>query len=294
MIEARKKLLFVVNPIAGGKKKENLYEQIDYFCGENKVDCYFYKTRGNDDKKEIDDLYHSIKPDTIIAVGGDGTVNLTGNILVGTNTPLGIIPAGSSNGLAKDLGIPWKKMKDSLENIKRFKIKSIDTLKVNSFNSFHLIDIGFNARICHKFDESVLRGKISYACIALKEFFKFKPFNYRIETPKHTYEGNAYMITLTNSNKFGINMEINPLGEINDGFFEINIIKPFPRIHIFKILYQLLHASIHTSSYYQAIRCQEAVITNYSNESLDIDGEPADLGNKIEIKMVRNGLKVIL
>jgi diacylglycerol kinase (ATP) len=294
MITAGKKLLFIVNPVSGGKDKEGLLNHLEFFCKENNVTCSFYETSGKEDNKEITPLFNALRPDAVIAVGGDGTVNIAGNILAETNTPLGIIPAGSSNGLAKDVGVPTKRIDDALQNIKRFNVKSIDTLKVNRINSFHLIDIGFNARICHSFAESTIRGKISYAIIAFKEFIRFKHFPYKIETPRHTYEGSAYMVTLTNSNTIGTNLEINPLGDINDGFFEINIIKPFPRSHIFKIIYHLLHGSIHKSPYYQSIQCKEAVITNYSKESLDIDGEPAEIGSRIEVKIVRNGLKVLL
>jgi diacylglycerol kinase (ATP) len=294
MAKDRKSFLFIVNPISGGKNKNDLLNQLQLFCSENNAVCHFYETRGKDDEQEITPLFNYLKPDALIAVGGDGTINLAGNILVKTDTPLGIIPAGSSNGLAKDVGVPSKTTGDALETIKRFNVKKIDTLSVNNINSFHLIDIGFNARICHAFAESSLRGKISYILIALREFIKFKPFPYKIETPRHTYEGTAFMVTLTNSNKIGSNMEINPFGEIDDGFFEINIIKPFPIFYIIKMVYQLLHGSIHKSPYYQSIRCKEAVITNFNKESLDIDGEPKEMGNKIEVKIVRNGLKVIL
>jgi diacylglycerol kinase (ATP) len=294
MTTAGKKLLFIVNPVSGGKDKEGLLNHLEYFCKENNLTCDFYETSGNEDNKKITPLFNALKPDAVIAVGGDGTVNIAGNILVETDTPLGIIPAGSSNGLAKDVGVPSNSIDDALENIRRFNVKSIDTLKVNRINSFHLIDIGFNARICHSFAESTIRGKISYAFIAFKEFINFKQFPYKIETPRHTYEGSAYMVTLTNSNKIGTNMEINPLGEINDGFFEINIIKPFRRFHIFKVLYQLFHGTIYKSPYYQAIRCKEAVITNYAKECLDIDGEPAEIGSRIEVKIINSGLKVLL
>jgi diacylglycerol kinase (ATP) len=289
-----KNLLFIVNPIAGGKNKDTILNRLQFFCKENNSICNFYKTKGKEDHGYIASLFKKLKPDAVVAVGGDGTVNLAGNILVETDTPLGIIPAGSANGLAKDVGISSNKIDDALDNIKKFNIKNIDTLHVNHINSFHLIDIGFNARVCHSFAESTIRGKLSYAFIALKEFIKFKSFPYRIETAMQTYEGLAYMVTLTNSNKIGTNMEINPLGKIDDGFFEINIIKPFPRLQILKIIYQLLHGSIHKSPYYESIRCQEAIVTNFNNESLHIDGEPKEIGKRMKVKIVRKGLKVLL
>jgi YegS/Rv2252/BmrU family lipid kinase len=284
--------LFVYNPISGGKKKIDIKQVIEDYCKANNIEARFFETTGNDDKESLRRDFIEIKPDGVIAIGGDGTVNLAGVMLVGTKTPLGIIPQGSANGLARDLNIP-EDINEALALIRLFRVHPIDTIKINNRDAFHLSDFGFNARIVHRFSESFMRGKISYAYHGLLEFFSFKPFSYFIETPNFKYEGKAFMMIVTNSNQFGTSVMINPLGDIDDGYFEIVVLKPFSRFVAPYILYKLLKNSIHRTRYSKVIRCKTATIINHENESFHIDGEPVNLDERIEVKIVPRGLYVI-
>lgn len=290
-----KKLLFVLNPLSGGKsrKKEELPVILENFCKENSFEFFLYKTTGQNDQDQIRKLCNEIHPDCVVAVGGDGTVNMVGEVLVSTEIPLAIIPMGSANGLARDLNIS-EDLDKALHLIKEFHIHAIDSLKVNGLNCFHVSDFGFNARIVRRFHESIMRGKISYVWYGLLEFFLFEPFHYTIHTDNHKLEGQAFMMTVTNANRFGTNVNINPLGQIDDGYFEISIIKPFPLWRSVKILYRLFHNNIHKSKYNRVIRCKKAVIYNKENTSFHIDGEPAQIEERIEVNIVPKGLRMIL
>ncbi|HEY8401600.1 MAG TPA: acylglycerol kinase family protein, partial [Cytophagaceae bacterium] len=163
------KLLFVINPISGGTSKETLEESIYDFCQSHSINPNIYFTTGitEKDKENLLSIQQQYQPDAIIAVGGDGTINLVAGQLVNTPTPIGILPAGSANGLAKDLDIP-ENIEEALQVIYRFNIKKIDTLKINDINCFHLSDFGFNARVCHRFADSLWRGKLSYVWFGLQ------------------------------------------------------------------------------------------------------------------------------
>lgn len=288
-----KKLFFVINPIAGGRDKGDLTKQVKSLCGESTISCQIYETTGKDDKENISKYFNEVPFDAVVVAGGDGTVHMVGEHLVKSGIPLGILPAGSGNGLAKDLDIPID-IPQALDVVKAFKPKKIDTLKINGIDCFHLSDLGFNARVCHRFAESILRGKISYAWFAFQEYFKYKPFSYLIETPNNIYKGKAFMMAISNATKFGTNASINPLGEIDDGFFEISIIKPFPKILAPHIMVQLFKNRITRSPYYKIIRCKKATIYNLENESFHIDGEPVQLGKKLEVEIVPKGLEILL
>jgi diacylglycerol kinase family enzyme len=102
------------------------------------------------------------------------------------------------------------------------------------------------------------------------------------------------MITVTNANRFGTNVNINPLGEIDDGFFEISIIKPFSKFKSFEILYHLFSNSIHRSNYNRVIRCKFAEIHNLDKTSVHIDGEPVAFKEQIDIEIIPKGLQIIM
>jgi len=97
------KLLFVINPVSGGKEKNDWEATIRKSFSDSIHSIEFYIIQKNHDKTSIQHYVETLKPDRVIAVGGDGTVKLVAEILQGTQTILGILPAGSANGMAKEL-----------------------------------------------------------------------------------------------------------------------------------------------------------------------------------------------
>lgn len=288
-----KKFLFVLNPIAGGRNKQNVPQQILDFCKSSACLYRIYETTGKKDLEALRQIYDEMKPHAVIAIGGDGTVNLVGNLLVDKPTPLGIIPLGSANGLARDLGIPLS-VNEAFDVICSDCPKLIDTLVINNRNCFHLSDFGFNARICHRFAESIMRGKLSYTWYGLQEFFQYKSFPYEIRTAQNVYKGEAFMMIITNANKFGTNISINPLGQIDDGWFEISILKPFPRILGPYIFFHLINNTIYKTPYYKVIRAQKATIINKLHECFHIDGEPMQPTEEISVEIKAKAISVLL
>ena len=290
----QKRLLFVLNPVAGGISKKGIKQQIINFCNSNGSYAEFYETKGGDkDKAYLNSAITNNPPEAVIAIGGDGTVNQVGRALLYTNIPLGIIPGGSANGLSADLDIP-NKVQAALEVINRFTTKAIDILSINGHYCFHMSDIGFNARVCHRFASSKLRGKAFYGLSAIWEYLSAKPFTYEVETNYTVVGGKAFMMTITNSNKFGTSIIINPFGNNSDGFFEIGVISPFPKILFLPIMKLLITGEIYKSSYYQVFRCSEARIYNMNKELLHIDGEPVYLSDTLELKIIPKSLHVLI
>ena len=286
-------LLFVINPIAGDINKDELQEEIISTCEEHGVSYDIYRTTGENDKEVVKAMLAEKQYDGVFTAGGDGTVSIVASLLIGTTTPLGIIPLGSGNGLSKDLDIP-QDTEESLELIHRNIIRNIDTITLNGHPSIHLSDLGFNALVVKGFCEGGTRGPGAYARIALQEYLGYESKSYRIVTDTDTFEGKAFMVTIANANAFGSNASINPNGVLNDGRFEICLIEPFPKAAGIGILYKLYTDSIDTSVYTRRLTCNTATIYNLEHEVMHIDGEPVDLGEKIVVEMHPKSLKVIL
>ncbi|MER2998222.1 diacylglycerol/lipid kinase family protein [Pontibacter populi] len=290
---AHQNILFVINPIAGDIDKEELEEEIIAVCEEHQINHIFYKTTGDEDVEVIKSLIKENKPDLVFAVGGDGTVSQVGALLIGTKTPLGIIPLGSGNGLSKDLNIP-QDTEEALQLIHRHVIRNIDTLDINGHPSIHLADLGFNALVVKRFSDGETRGPGAYAWIAMQEFLSYEPKFYTIDTDNERFEGEAFMVTIANANAFGSNANINPTGILNDGRFEICLIERFPKTAALGILYKLYTDSIDDSVYTRKLSCRSAVIHNTEHEVMHIDGEPVELGNEVRITIKPKSLKVVL
>ena len=158
-------------------------------------------------------------PDAVFAAGGDGTVSLVAQALAATDLPLGILPLGSGNGLAKDLSIPLD-LEEALQLIWRHQVRSLDTLRVGGQFAVHLADMGFNAQVVRAFNAGGVRGPAAYVRVATQEYATYQPTTYRIETDRETWEGAAFMLTIANANTFGSNVVINPDSQLDDGQFE--------------------------------------------------------------------------
>src|SRR4051812_33965066 len=104
----KKKLLFVINRISvrNTKKQEQISKLINNFCIRNSLQFEIYNTSGKNDQDHIKKIIAGFNPEILVAVGGDGTINMVSGLILNSAISLGIIPMGSANGLAKNLGIP--------------------------------------------------------------------------------------------------------------------------------------------------------------------------------------------
>jgi diacylglycerol kinase (ATP) len=226
-------LLFVVNPRSGKNKVDykaaiegyfkNLSHRIHFFMLDEKVD-------ENSLRKSIEE----ITPDRVIAVGGDGTITLVAKQLLGTGTPMGIIPAGSANGMAKELNIPMA-VNEALNITLQGEVKSSDVIDVNNQICLHLSDIGLNAQLVKYFEQGNMRGKLGYARFVLKVLWRKQFMHVVIQSKDKEIRRDALMVVLANASKYGTGAVINPEGSLYDGLFEVVIIRRLAISEIFKM-----------------------------------------------------------
>ena len=173
------KVLFIINPKSGVSKKESLPEIIDN-CIDKKL--FNYQIVNTEYAGHATKLAQQAVKDNftiVVAVGGDGTVNEVGKALINTNTAMGIIPAGSGNGLARHLDIPVN-VKRSLQILNQACIHDLDYGMINDMPFFCTCGMGFDAFISMKFAEAGKRGVITYVQKVLEEGLKYKPDTYQI------------------------------------------------------------------------------------------------------------------
>lgn len=290
------RLLFVLNPISGDINKSQLRDTITAYCAERGRQAEFFDTTGQQDLAHLRALLATDPlPDAVFAAGGDGTVSLVAEALAGSTVPLGILPLGSGNGLAKDLAIPLK-LDEALALIWQHEVKQLDTLRVGGRFTVHLADLGFNACVVKRFAEGNVRGPGAYVRIATQEYAAYEPIVYHIETDDETWEGPAFMLTIANANTFGSNVVINPNRDLDDGQFEICLIAPFPGRAAPGLLYRLYSSTFDDSDYTRRLSCHRARITvpGASQVLVQLDGEPYTLPSPVEISLQPRSLRVLV
>ncbi|PJB15596.1 MAG: diacylglycerol kinase [Flavobacteriales bacterium CG_4_9_14_3_um_filter_32_8] len=292
LLQFKKKILFIINPISGIGKQKVVEHLIEYYLDKKQFDVDINYTQRHKHGEEIS-AENAGKYDIIVAVGGDGSVNQIGKQLIHTKTTLAIIPTGSGNGLARHLKIPLK-IKKALLLINKGNTKLIDTVKINEAYFIGTAGVGFDAYISWKFSEAKKRGFWTYLKIALTGFLKYQPTNYIIHYDgKEKIIKKGWLVTFTNSSQYGNNVFISPNAIIDDGLIRLMIIQKFPLIYFPIFVVYFLLKQIHQFKFTTEIVSRKITLIN-PNIKIHIDGEPIIMGNKIEVEAMPQSLKVIV
>ena len=289
----KNKVLFVINQKAGQQSYFKIHEIIIKHAQNFDYEVDFYEMGTNHHAIEIKKIIALFKPDIIGAVGGDGTVNLVSSIIQKTKISLLIIPYGSANGMAKELQIP-ENLPACLELIIKGKTIEIDLLQVNNEISIHLADVGLNASIVKRFQLDKKRGLLTYGKHLFAEIFVIKRKIFTIFYDDQIKKVSAVSLTFANATMYGTGAVINPDGKLNDGLFEICIVKPFPKYLIFNIAYQMFRNKLKTSKYFEVIKCTKAKVVSKRKTLLQVDGEVMGKLKEIDLICLPKVLKVIV
>jgi len=290
-----RKVLFVVNTRSGNREGG----QIEFFISQESRNQQFeyliYRLQSKSEEKSIKKEIEEYSPDMIAVAGGDGTVNLLSKILYteSINIPFLIIPLGSANGMAKELGI-GNRIENTLKLITTGVYKKIDLIKINGNICIHLGDVGFNASIVKRFDKDPNRGLWTYARHLFKELFLINDHSFNILADDVQIRRKAVSITFANASKYGTGAVINPSGKIDDGLFELIIIKPFPKIHLLSITWKMFIGRLQTSEFAEVFSCKKAIVQASKRTTLQIDGEVIGKTKDIKAEILPRAITVIV
>lgn len=212
--------------------------------------------------------------DVLIAVGGDGTVNEISSALTGSRTALFIVPTGSGNGLARDLGMYGLSIKQIIERIEQYNIHLIDSGMADKKAFFCTCGTGFDAYIGHLFAQTKVRGFLTYIKLSLLAFKNYTPLTYQLKTDQGEYTRRAFIINIANNKQFGNNAYIAPLANMQDGLFTVTIIKPFKWYNVPYMAYSLFFKRMHKNKFVETFDCGDCKLTIPENGYLHVDGEP--------------------
>lgn len=287
-----RKLLFIVNPNAGKKISGRLIDTIKKEFPQN----IYYQIviwKDKDHFKEVLDILHSQDYTDAIAVGGDGTVNAVAKSIVGTNIALGIVPAGSGNGLARTLGLSMV-VEEAIKQIANGIKTKIDHGTVNGIPFFCTSGIGFDAHIGNLFATSTKRGLQSYIKITITELFKYRAKEYTLKFNDQVIKRKAFLITVANAGQYGNDFYIAPQANMQDGLFHMVILKPFNVFHLPGLLIKILSKKANYSSRIETYVTNKITITREQADTIHFDGDPAVEGKEVVFEMKPNLLNVII
>ncbi len=263
-------ILLVVNPISGDYDKSSIITSVKNEVVKRNYGFKLFETSGKNDKEAIESLIKKSKPLRILVAGGDGTISLVAQCILETEICLGIIPAGSANGMAVNFNLP-QTLPEQIEIALSDCTMKLDVLFINKKICLHIADLGLNAELIKNYEESGIRGKMGYFLQTIPTLFNSEsPFHFSVETQEGIIEETGILLAITNANKFGTGATINPHGKMNDGKFEILIFKNLDFIEIFKTINDQPEMS---PDFVRVISTNKAKIRSIKKVPFQIDGE---------------------
>lgn len=287
------KILFFVNPKSGADNKANPSDIIRNVMSGKQVSYHIHELGKDTENKSLGNLLKTYKPEIAVAAGGDGTVNLIAASLIGFKTAMGILPLGSANGLAFELGIP-QKIEDAIENLFSGKPQPLDAVRINDTHiSLHLSDFGMNARVIKGFEKEGKRGFRGYFKHFIRVLRTPKSFRCIIETPVKNYIHRALMVVIANSGSYRSGAVINPTHKKDDGRFEIIVLKP-KRHWIIRNTIAAFTGNFHNQPNIATYECTSAKIMVRPSQELQVDGELLGKQQSVNAEIIKHALQVIV
>jgi len=229
----------------------------------------------------------------VVAWGGDGTVNEVASALAFGDVPLGIVPAGSGNGLARELGIsphPETALTAALRGAPR----AIDAGEIAGRLFVNIAGIGFDAHVAARFNapENRRRGLAGYAVLTARSIAGYACGRYEIVTPDARMTVRALLIALANGTEFGNRVRIAPGARVDDGALDLVIVEERSRLATMSSLWRLIDGSVHRAPIWSSRSVRQVTIQSDAPMMFHVDGEPLQGGTRLEARVHPGALRV--
>lgn len=254
-----KKIRFIANPFSGNTIAPKLPEM---------VACHFDKNNFKTEIKHTEYGGHATilaseaveqKFDMVVAVGGDGSINEVARGLIGSETILGILPAGSGNGFSMHLGI-GRNPEKAMEYLKNGAILEMDTCRVNEIPFVNLAGVGFDANVAKRIKGSTLRGFKGYLTYSLKEAWDYQMQDFELEIDGKKINRKCFSVAIANAPMYGYGFVVAPSAKLNDGLLEIMILKAASKWRYIFEGWRYLNKSLNDSALSERFAAKRVVI----------------------------------
>jgi len=223
------RIAIIINPISGSGGRPDVArqraERAAAMLDARQVEGRVVVTERAGHARELTQAMVAQGVDTVAAWGGDGTVNEVASALAFTSTALAIVPSGSGNGLARELGVPLngeRALQVALDGDDR----TIDAGELDGHLFFNVAGLGLDARVAHRFSAGGTgrRGFSRYLEITCQELFSYRPTEHLIVADAVSIRSRALLIAIANSRQYGNGALIAPEARIDDGLLDIVVI----------------------------------------------------------------------
>jgi diacylglycerol kinase (ATP) len=291
-------ITFIINPISGGVRPEAARARAELASAivdrhGNAAEVFVTERAGH--ARQLAKAAVDRGARLVMAWGGDGTINEVASALVFGEVPLGIVPAGSGNGLARQLSIS-RNAADAIRHAIAADPRRIDVGEMGDRLFVNVAGIGFDAHVAWKFDEAGRRrrGLATYASISSRALLTYEAASYTIRTDDAAACApvRAVMLTVANSPEFGNGAIIAPGARVDDGALDLVVIEETSRLRTLTQLPHLFRGTMHRAKGCSIRQVRRATIESDQPMKYHVDGEPVSGGTSLRVRVHPGALYV--
>ncbi|WFA08301.1 diacylglycerol kinase family protein [Tissierella sp. Yu-01] len=290
-----RKVLFIVNPVAGGGKTLGVLPLIEKRMKENSINYKIIMTQGPRDATKIAEE-NVEKFTTIVAVGGDGTVNEVAKGLINKRMgTLAILPCGTGNDFGRVVGIPNEPEK-AIDVLLHNNVKTIDIGKINGYSFLNIASFGFDTEVVIQTNKikKRIKNQFSYLLGVLATLVYYKRRQRGIIIDGVEYNRNLVLLAVGNGRFYGGGLEILPMAKMDDENLHICLIKDLSNLKILALFPSIFKAQhIKYKKYVEIYKAKKVILKNNENININIDGEIVPIEGNIIFEIDNFKLNVI-
>jgi diacylglycerol kinase (ATP) len=288
-----RRIVFIVNPKAGTNIQKNIRTNVDRYLDHRKFEYGIWHTEKAGHAAELAKKAVAERYDVVVAVGGDGSINEVASALLHTDVVLGIVPAGSGNGLAMHLGY-GRNLSRAVRKINGAEVRDMDCGMLNGRPFFNLAGVGYDGRVSNMMKKSLWRGFVPYFIKSVEAGIWHVSHECTVESAEKTFKGKCFTITVANGPMWGYHFQIAPGALIDDGVFEVVILKDVPKWQYVAALPATLNGKIYREDFVEHFTTRKVRIACEGRQFVHVDGEGFIVEGDLNLEIVPKALKVLV
>lgn len=287
------RVIFIVNPHSGTDRVKAMEDAIAAGMDPQRYACEIRHTGHPGHGTELARAAADEGAAVVVAVGGDGSVADVAAGLLGTKTTLGVIPKGSGNGMARNMGISLT-VAEAIATINAGKRQRIDVGYANEHVFLSNAGVGFDTLISKEFAASTKRGLGVYSWLITKHLWLYKEWDWKISVDGKEIAEKAFLVNVANGKQFGYNFTIAPEASVTDGLLDVIVIQKFPKLLGGVLAVQALWGKITDNPYVQQYRGKEVRISHPKLRWMQTDGDAKPCEGEVRFRVEPAALELIV
>jgi diacylglycerol kinase (ATP) len=180
------------------------------------------------------------KVDALVVVGGDGLVHQALQVLAGSGVPLGVVPAGSGNDLARYLGLPRRSPEQAARLVAAGETRTLDLAVTAGRHFVTVLATGFDSFVNERANAMRWpRGRMRYNVAVAAELRSFEPLPYTLDLDGVQVQLDAMLVAVGNGPSYGGGLRITEGAQLDDGLLDVVVIKPLSRLELVRVFPRL-------------------------------------------------------